>query len=92
MAIRNRVWNQRVKTKPPVFINEDLPKETLRVHAELRKKKRELARSKIMTNINYHKYQVLTATMTYQVMPNYSFNEIEATNVIKPIPFLARQI
>jgi len=91
MKGRDLIWSQRIKTKSPVFINEDLPKTTLKAHAELRKKRRELEGLKIATKVNYNKLCVLTPTKTYQLLANMTFHELDANNDIPPTPFLGRK-
>lgn len=50
---RNMVYENRMKTKKGIFINEDLHKDTRRNLALLRRKRKELTEQQIKCNINY---------------------------------------
>lgn len=91
MRERDLVWKNHTKTQPPVFINLDLPKNTLKVHAELRKKQRELKAAKFLTKINYNRLAVLTPSKTYKLNPDSTFDEIDEKNEIAPPIFLVRK-
>lgn len=60
MENREFVWNSRKNTKPPIFINEDLPFTMRRDFAVIRKKAKDLKDQNVKCEINWSKRTITT--------------------------------
>jgi len=65
LSDREMVWSNRLKTTRPVFINEDLPPTTLKAHAIMRKKLKELKTDSINAKPNFYKKTITTDEKFY---------------------------
>jgi hypothetical protein len=70
MMQRNHVYNNRLMTSPPLYINEDLPYSTRRDHGFLRDRKRQEIRKGVapdQTKIDYKSRSISTAGAIFNV-------------------------
>lgn len=68
MSDRDLVWSNRMKSKPPIYINEDLPPVTRKAHAIMRNRLRELraADPDNKPTVIWSQKTIKTESVTYQ--------------------------